>query len=93
MCNNCNQQALAALEAIANGEEIPEAPAAPLPFQLPEGVELEGALIHRPNFDLPFPVIAFETSNGNVGILTNQDGWKFVKGALVMLGECGHDHH
>lgn len=85
MCDNCNRRGLAALEAIANGEEIPEPPAGPLPFELPPGAE--AAVVHRPTFPLPFPLFAFETDSGNVGVLTNQDGWAFIKAAIERLSD------
>jgi hypothetical protein len=89
MCDRCTEQGLKALEAIANGEEIPEPPE---PTGL-VGVAAQAAGLkqHEPRFELPFPVIAFETDNGNVGILTDQAGWTFFKNVLEKLG--GVDHH
>ena len=70
MCDRCTAQGVAALEAIANGEDPPEFPQ----LNVPTLPELQGYL--------PFPVMAFVTDNGNVGILTNSEGWKTIQGFL-----------
>ncbi|MFF6988381.1 hypothetical protein [Streptomyces sp. NPDC010273] len=86
MCESCNQQALVALEAIANGEEIPPPPAAP---------QTEDVVLAP--YCLPFPVMITITENGAVGIITNQQGGDAIRCYLESLGtpedECGHDHH
>lgn len=86
MCENCNagvKSGLAALEAIANGEEVPETDTGQ--------VEIVDGKVHRPTFDLPFPVIAIETDLGNVGIMTSPEGWDFFKKILEMLGGVHDD--
>jgi len=87
MCDNCNKRGLAALEAIANGEDPPQMPETARPAGLADLMSVFKE--HRPTFELPFPVIAFETDNGNVGILTDQDGWTFFKRILESLGGVG----
>lgn len=83
MCDNCNQYGLAALEALANGEEIPER-------QEVEAVEVV-------NLCLPFPVMITITDNGVVGIITNREGGDAIRNYLQSIGhppgQCGHDHH
>ncbi|MFF4020016.1 hypothetical protein [Streptomyces sp. NPDC001843] len=64
---------------------------------MPEGEDMvaQAVLQHTPKFELPFPVVAFETDSGNVGIMTDQDGWQFFKSVLEMIGghgPCNHDH-
>lgn len=84
MCDNCTKRGLVALEAIANGEEIPEPPD-------------EEAEITQIPVCLPFPVMVAITQNGNVGIITTDDGWSAIQNFLKSIGhhpgECGHDHH
>lgn len=78
MCDACDarvKHGVSALEALANGEEVPD------------NVVTQAVRQHRPTFELPFPVIAFETESGSVGILTDQEGWTFFKGVLETLGQ------
>lgn len=87
MCDACDgrvKHGLSALEALANGEDVPETPEI-------TGLADAAAMLkqHKPTFALPFPVIAFETDNGNVGILTDSDGWAFFKRVLETLGGAG----
>lgn len=85
MCDACDgrvKHGLSALEALANGEDVPEAP------EINGVADLARTLTeHKPTFALPFPVIAFETDSGNVGILTDEAGWDFFKKALEQLGK------
>lgn len=87
MCERCNQQGLVALEAIANGEEIPPPP---------EDSQIEGAVELAP-YCLPFPVMITITEGGAVGIITNEAGGEAIRSFLETLGrpvdDCGHDHN
>lgn len=83
MCDNCNRRGLAALEAIANGEEVPEEP--------------EQETVETIDICLPFPVIITVSESGAVGIITNQQGGNAIRSYLETIGrrpgDCGHDHH
>lgn len=82
MCDRCNKQGLVALEAIANGEEIPE---------LPQDAEED---IVRMNVHMPFPLIAQISDDDVVAIATNRDGWRAITGFLEALGRpCGPECH
>lgn len=84
MCDQCRtEHGLVALEAIANGEEIPETP------------ENADAEVIRRNVHLPFPVVAQVGDEDFVAIVTNAEGWKAISGFLEALGrpcdpDCDH---
>lgn len=86
MCSNCNSSVthgVAALEALANGEEIPPVPE-------PE-VETETVPVC-----LPFPVVMTVTDAGFVGIMTSPEGGDVIKAFLKSIGHHPDDcdrHH
>lgn len=76
MCDRCTAQGLAALEAIANGEEIPNVPHTP---------EMETA-----DFSLPFPVYVQVSDEGYAMIATTEAGWTAIQGFLESIGKPFH---
>jgi hypothetical protein len=86
MCENCEaaevKHGVSALEALANGEEIPE----------PEPQEEVQVM----DVCLPFPVMITITDNGTTGIITNREGGEAIRAYLMGIGrppgQCGHDH-
>ncbi|WP_327719904.1 hypothetical protein OG381_34515 [Streptomyces sp. NBC_00490] len=78
MCDDCNRRGLAALEAIANGEDIPE-----FSDGSPE-VELA-------KFSLPFPLMVQITDTGMAAIVTSELGWKAIRGFLESIGRAVDD--
>lgn len=87
MCDYCGsddvKRGMSALEALANGEEIPEPQA-------------EVNEVQVMDICLPFPVMITITESGMTGIITNREGGEAIRDWLTSIGrppgQCGHDH-
>ncbi|NJP50106.1 hypothetical protein HCJ93_08475 [Streptomyces sp. SBST2-5] len=85
MCDKCEvQHGVAALEALANGEDIPEAPESDVEVQ-------------KVPVCLPFPVMITVSDTGFAGIITNDLGASVIQGFLKSIGhhpdDCPRHHH
>jgi hypothetical protein len=84
MCDNCTSRGIAALEAIANGEDPPPAPA-----------ETDAVTVTIP-VHLPFPLVAQLSDEGFAILATTSEGYEAISGYLKSIGRacgpgCAHD--